>query len=111
MPDFGRRARKAALLFVAAVTTGCGLVVLFQLMPDQVRGVPTAILLGVVALLLLPGFTLAAMELDRRAAGPRPHRHAAGERPESGERHRRRLSSPERAERAPSVSERDLKDS
>jgi hypothetical protein len=86
------RARKAALLFVAAVTTGCGLAVLFRLMPDQVRSAPTAILLGVVALLVLPGFTLAAMELDRRTRGPRPHRHAAGERPESGERHRRRLA-------------------
>lgn len=97
MLDFGRRARKAALLFVAAVTTGCGLVVLFQLMPDQVRGVPTGLLLGVVALLVLPGFTLAAMELDRRAHARAPHRHGPGHRPESGQRHRRRLgTSPER---------------
>jgi hypothetical protein len=88
MLDLGRRARKAALFFVAAVTTGCGLVVLFELMPDQVRSAPTAILLGVLALLVLPGVTLAAMELDRRAHAHAARRHPGGHRTESGGRHR-----------------------
>ncbi|MCC6660543.1 MAG: hypothetical protein IT437_06615 [Phycisphaerales bacterium] len=79
MLDFGRRARRAALLFVATVTTGCGLVVLFQLVPDRVGAAPTAMLLGVLALLVLPGVTLAAMELDRRtAARVWAHRRASG---------------------------------
>lgn len=103
MVDPGRSLRKAALVFVATVCTGCGLFLMFRLMPDRVEVAPTATLLGLLGLLVLPGVTLAALELDRRAVAranpegnpvaPRRGAHEPAERPESGERHRRRVRS------------------
>jgi hypothetical protein len=105
MSQVGRTLRKAALVSAATASTASGLFLLFRLMPDHVRIAPTAALVGLMALLVLPGVTLAALELDRRAARRAEARRAApssehsarrdlhdhGVRPESGERHRRRL--------------------
>lgn len=105
MVDPGRSLRKAALVFLATACTGCGLFLIFRLMPDRVGVVATSTLLGLLGLLVLPGVTLAALELDRRAVsrgrpgdqdaadGHRREAHEPGERPESGGRHRRRVGS------------------
>ncbi len=101
MPRSGRVLRKASLILVAAVSAFCGLVLLWRETAEaRLSGAPTEYLLWLLALLVLPGVTLAAIELDRRAnAGPPPappfpkapeHAHPGASRRASA-RHRRRV--------------------
>lgn len=70
------------MLASSVATVGVGLALVWALVrPGVVEGVGTTTLLGVVALLLAPGVTLAALRLDRAAAATaqRRRREALGE--------------------------------
>jgi hypothetical protein len=61
--------RRIALATSAAGSLALALTLLFLLAPrDRIGGLPTAALLAIVALFLLPGATWLAWRLDRRAA-------------------------------------------
>lgn len=68
MSKLGRSLRKAALVLIAAASAACGVFLMAVLMPDGIREAGTGHLLGLLGLLVLPAVTLAALDLDRRAA-------------------------------------------
>jgi hypothetical protein len=60
--------RRAALGAVAAISVAMALFLVWYLVtPARIAAAPLTGLLGVLALMVLPGATLAAWELDRRA--------------------------------------------
>jgi membrane protein implicated in regulation of membrane protease activity len=105
--------RRAAVVTIAALSVGLAVFLVWHIVtPAQIAGAPLAALLGVLALMVLPGATLAAWELDRRAARtaapaqgsdgqePEPPPARIHERPAQGPepRHRHRVAG-ERARR------------
>ena len=74
-----RRARKLALMLVAFVSIAAAFVAVYsQAGPGQIARAETIELLGLVALLVLPGATIIALRLDSRAARARRRSGSAG---------------------------------
>lgn len=75
MSTSARTLRRVSILFVAAVSVICGLFLVFRFVTvDQIAGLSTAHLLGLLGLFVLPALTLGALELDRQATTNAPAR-------------------------------------
>jgi hypothetical protein len=74
--------RRAAVAAVAALSVAMALFLVWYLVtPARIGAAPLTGLLGVLALMILPGATLAAWELDRRALARVPAHRTAASRP------------------------------
>lgn len=74
-----RQARRIGLIAVGLVSALGALAAAWWLVvPESIGNVGTPVLVGLLAMLVLPGLTLVAWALERRAA----HRSAVGTRPD-----------------------------